>query len=453
MINAVPKSRRFVVSTLSRLRRAWPRATEASPSPKPVSFLAARQGSTAVVFSLAAVPLLALAGIAVDFGHGQIVREKMQSTLDATALAMAREAPNLSAQVLGQKASAFYASTAGVAEAKNMVLTAAYDSSTHKLTLNSSATIATGLSSILGYPSLAISNISQATSDIGNLDLTLVLDNTGSMAANGKIQALIAASHTLLKALETAAPAAGAVQVAIVPFDTRVNVGAGNAGAAWLDLSAFRKTGTFGGGPDAQVGGGGGGHCYDCDGVVDGAGTGWNGCVVDRNQPYDVQNTLPSDNPSATYLAANCGLAPIMPLNSNWTALNAEIDLMQAAGATNITIGLQWGWNMLTPGAPLSTAVAGQRDRYIVLLTDGLNTQNRWTDNEALIDPRMQAACTNIKADGIKLFTIRVVDGNAALLQGCASDPTLFFDASQASQVASAFAAMTQQLYHVHLTK
>ena len=37
------------------------------------------------------------------------------------------------------------------------------------------------------------------------------------------------------------------------------------------------------------------------------------------------------------------------------------------------------------------------------------------------IDARTAAVCDNIKAAKIKLFTVRVIEGNAALLQGCAT--------------------------------
>ena len=54
-------------------------------------------------------------------------------------------------------------------------------------------------------------------------------------------------------------------------------------------------------------------------------------------------------------------------------------------------------------------------DKVIILLTDGENTQI----DSAAPKPRRartQKACDNIKAAIFKLYTIRVIDGNAALL-------------------------------------
>ena len=104
----------------------------------------------------------------------------------------------------------------------------------------------------------------------------------------------------------------------------------------------------------------------------------------------------------------------MMPLGHDWTALNAKIDAMTPTGNTNVTIGLAWGFQLLSPVAPFNApAPAPDLDKVIVLLTDGDNTQNRWTSS-AIVDRRAhQKACDNVKAANIKLYTVRVIDGNA----------------------------------------
>ena len=109
----------------------------------------------------------------------------------------------------------------------------------------------------------------------------------------------------------------------------------------------------------------------------------------------------------------------MMPLSEDWTALNAKIDAMTPAGNTNVTIGLAWGFQMLSPVAPFNApAPAPDLDKVIILLTDGENTQNRWSSTASVIDARTSKACDNVKAANIKLYTVRVIDGNATLLQG-----------------------------------
>ena len=130
-----------------------------------------------------------------------------------------------------------------------------------------------------------------------------------------------------------------------------------------------------------------------------------------------------------------------MPLTTAWTNLKNRVDEMKPSGNTNLTIGLAWGLNMLTHGAPLSTASSdpGKYANYMILLTDGVNTENRWTTNSVSIDARALEACAQIKAAGIQLFTVRVIDGNANLLRTCASSPEMFYDVDDAKELTSVF--------------
>ena len=92
----------------------------------------------------------------------------------------------------------------------------------------------------------------------------------------------------------------------------------------------------------------------------------------------------------------------------------------------------------------------------IILLTDGLNTQDRWygdgsslgTSDDAKIDAREQLTCNNINAAGITLYTIQVnTDGDptSTLLQKCAGSPghypdsNKFFLLTSANQILSVF--------------
>ena len=64
---------------------------------------------------------------------------------------------------------------------------------------------------------------------------------------------------------------------------------------------------------------------------------------------------------------------------------------MTPAGNTNVTIGLAWGFQSLSPVAPFNApAPAPDLDKVIILLTDGDNTQNRWSST-ALVDRRAHA--------------------------------------------------------------
>ena len=208
--------------------------------------------------------------------------------------------------------------------------------------------------------------------------------------------------------------------------------------------------------------------------------TAWDGCVRDRNQSFDVSNTAPSfaannasktningvaeDYRSATTPATSDGFQPfqyltcpatLMRLSYDWTALNNKIDELQPNGNTNVTIGLSWAFHALTAGDPLSNAsvASGDLDKVIILLTDGDNTQNRWTNTGADIDARTQQACANVKKANIKLYTIRVIDGNASLLQACASQTDMYYNVQNASQLNDVFDKIAKQLATLRIAK
>jgi Flp pilus assembly protein TadG len=183
----------------------------------------------------------------------------------------------------------------------------------------------------------------------------------------------------------------------------------------------------------------------------------WTGCVTDRDQDYDTTNTEPSASIQATQFVAhqytNCSVT-MMPLSFDWTALNAKIDSLTPNGNTNVTIGLQLAFQTLTASAPFSAQTpAADLDKVIILLTDGDNTQNRWTTIQADIDARTAKACAAVKAQNIKLYTVRVIDGNATLLQACASKPDMYYNVQNASQLNAVFTTIAQNLANLRIAK
>ena len=184
----------------------------------------------------------------------------------------------------------------------------------------------------------------------------------------------------------------------------------------------------------------------------------WEGCVYDRNQNYDVNNTATDVNIKTTLYAAhqvkNCPV-PMLTLTNSWSTLNSKIDAMQPVGNTNVTIGLQMAFQMLSPVAPFNASAPnlGVLDKVIVLLTDGDNTQNRWSTSQNSIDARTKLACDNAKDANIKLYTVRVINGNTTLLKGCATKPEMYYDVQNASQLSAVFSAIAQDLAQLRVAK
>ena len=177
------------------------------------------------------------------------------------------------------------------------------------LDVKASGNVPTTFTRLLGQEKLDIGSSAQVKWGVKKLELALVLDNTGSMASSGKLTQLKLASHNLLTTLQTAAKQPGDVKVAIIPFDTKVNIGTGYAGQSWMDYSVN--------------------HIQQNQ---------WQGCVQDRDQPNDTTDTTPTSDIHTKFPAAQCsGLTTMMTLTdildtTGFTNLNSKIDAMQAVG-------------------------------------------------------------------------------------------------------------------------
>ena len=184
----------------------------------------------------------------------------------------------------------------------------------------------------------------------------------------------------------------------------------------------------------------------------------WNGCIMDRVKDYDVKNMAPIQGTTNSYFPADqSDWCPeqLMPQSYNWTALNAKIDAMTANGNTNQVIGLVWAWHALTPASPLNAPALTDNDtrQVIILLTDGLNTQSRWSTSQYEIDVRTRAVCDNIKAAGITIYTILVMSGSSQVLQDCASSSDKYFALTQSGEIVTTFAQIGTALSQLRIAK
>ncbi len=172
----------------------------------------------------------------------------------------------------------------------------------------------------------------------------------------------------------------------------------------------------------------------------------WPKCFVDRTQPYDVQSDpMVLTNRDTKYTESGCAngsLQPVTALTKDLNAMNAAAQKLQPAGNTNITIGVQWGMEAMTTAAPMTGARTDPKVRKVmIVLTDGLNTQNRsmGSDQRLQINARTLLACTNAKAMGMDIYTVRLITGDDALLKSCAGEDDMFHPVTTAAQLSGVF--------------
>lgn len=435
------------------------------------------KGNVAVTFALATLPIIGFVGSAVDYSIANTVKVQLQAALDSTALMLASYAPTHTESEIQSQASKYFNAIFNSPAASAGTVTATYASATSRILVKGTATVPTTFMTALGVNYVTVGGSSTTTWGSTKLRVALVLDNTGSMAWDGKMTALKAATKSLLSQLKSAVTNDGDVYVSIVPFSKDVNVGSANYSASWIDWTDWDKdnqTCSGGGGWSGWGGsgwgwggwgyGGNGGNKKNCSAANHST---WNGCITDRgpsnapgNSTWDQVATAPNGTTNSLWPAEQYNSCPVamMGLSYNWTAMESLVNSMQPSGNTNQPIGLVWGWQSLVGGGPLTAPAEDPNYKYqkiIILLSDGLNTADRWYTQQTPVDNRMyqtgngSGTCANIKAAGITIYTLQVNTGNdptSTLLRNCASSSDKFYLVTSAADIATAFTSIGTEL-------
>ena len=66
---------------------------------------------------------------------------------------------------------------------------------------------------------------------------------------------------------------------------------------------------------------------------------------------------------------------------------------------------------------------------------------------------RTEKVCDNIQAANIKVYTVRVINGNGTLLKECATKPGMYYDVDQASELGGVFSSIAQNLANLRIAK
>jgi Flp pilus assembly protein TadG len=167
-----------------------------------------------------------------------------------------------------------------------------------------------------------------------------------------------------------------------------------------------------------------------------------------------------------------CTSKPIMALSNNKVDVDAAITALTSGGNTNIGEGVMWGWRALSPDLPFTDGRSfsdPENKKIMIVMTDGDNTYN--TDNgrhnkslygasgfasrgrlgitysnsayTQVMDTKLATACSNAKAAGITVYTVAFGTGvsttTQALLTQCASSPSGYFVAANATALVASF--------------
>jgi Flp pilus assembly protein TadG len=432
----------------------------------------ANGANVTITFALATIPVVGFVGAAVDYSRANAVKAAMQAAADSTALMLSKNVSGLTASQIQTKANDYFKALFNRPEANGLTITATYVSDGgNQIVVNATSNVKTDFMGLLGFSNMKVGVDSQVKWGNLRLRVALALDTTGSMASDGKIDALKTATKGLLDQLKAATTKDGDVYVSIIPFSKDINIGKSNYQATYIDWTDWDSNNGSCSKQDWSVTNKT--ECLSQNGNpkwTPNSHDTWNGCVTDRgnsNSPhssnYDTNVTAPSIANVATLFPAeqfnNCS-PKAMPLSYDWTGMANLVNGFYPAGNTNQGIGLAHAWMSLVGGGPYPAPPAEESgykySKIIILMTDGMNTQNRWYTNQNQIDGRQKMTCDNAKAAGITLYMIQVNtsgDPTSTLLQGCASTADKFFLLTSANQMVNTFKQIGTQISNLRISQ
>jgi Flp pilus assembly protein TadG len=438
----------------------------------------AERGNVAMMFAVTLPVLLTSIGTAIDYSRAVSARSAMQAAVDATALMISKEASTISDPVaLKNKAYDYFAAIynhpeAAVAKANFSIVYTPNSGSGASVKVDAAGSMQTDFMKFANITQMPLT--ASSTTKWGNIRyrVALALDNTGSMASASKMTELKSAANNLITDFYNMAGADADVYISIVPFSRDVNVGTTNKNETWLRWTDWDEVnGSCSGDSSKKTKT----ACNAAGRVWNVANHNtWNGCVMDRDQNYDTTaDALANSPPGVMAPAHQYGDCPVSvlgmtPVKSQKQTLLDKIDDMIPVGTTNQSIGMFWAWQTLRTSGPFTGPSKNSSYTYmdvIILLTDGLNTENRFDSgctywgtwllgcsHEPAVDARQALLCDSIKTAGVKVFAIQVATDNDAVstvTKNCTSEPNnpnYFSYITQASQMTVKFQNIFKEL-------
>lgn len=299
-------------------------------------FRSDEDGAFLVIFGVMAIVLVATSGAVVDFTSVEQARTRAQVALDSAALGLQPRIYDSSTpdaellrgeaeNVLRERLTANDVSWA-VCEGPNSatlpcasVDDAAINLVDGSLELTASIQVPMSFVSLVGINSMTAGLVSEATRKRLDIEVAMVLDNSGSMAWSNRMNKLKEAANCAVNVLlngDCASTATDAgienVKIGIVPFTEFVNVGTDARTESWFDATGISQVARDNFDTDDYDGNEFAGPINRLD-LFTQMGVDWKGCVEARLPPYDTDDTVPDASAPDTLFAP--AMAPDEPRN------------------------------------------------------------------------------------------------------------------------------------------
>jgi Putative Flp pilus-assembly TadE/G-like len=424
-------------------------------------FARSRDGQFALLMSVMSLPLLAAAGVAIDYSYAVQARTRLRDANDSAALYAAVEYKKHGVLPGQERVLAYLAANFNRPAADGDPAIVKMSVKDNVLTLDSHAAVPVFIMGIFGHDWTDIVTTSSVTiGDDTQLEISLALDTTHSMTQLTGVSSIkIDPDGTLLPldildvrridALKVAAlkftntflnspDLKDRSRIAIVPFARYVNVGLSNRNAPWLSVP--KDSGATGKQCAKYYEITGYGACQPYTWYYDGVpvsgtwcppiygsnyteqctptgGETWSGCVGSRNEPLNLMEAF-SGVKFQGLMNTWCN-SEILPLTDDAVKVANHISSLWTNDYTYIPEGVMWGWRMLTKAQPFTDVKSPKPDekvrRILIVMTDG--------ENQAMADipaaPTHHVLSPDINVTPKAQYDADVLKANQWTLEAC----------------------------------
>lgn len=435
-------------------------------------------GDVAIIFGLMAMAMFMFIGAAVDIGRWLNARDQTIAAVDAAVLAGGRTLQSATNPATAQAdaiamAKRYYDQTvANRLSLKSDTIQFVVGDNGTSVTITGNGEIRTPFMALAGISELQLLQSSgfehsKAMLAVGgnaemNLEISMMLDVSGSMGEGTKLQEMKDAAKDLVNIVVWADQGSYTSKVAIVPFSGDVRPPAG--------LWSLVTDPTW---PDSRPNPNG-----------DRKANAWpkTSCVAERSGTDSHMDTLAT---LGTYVmrtytsSGNCSTplsGSVMPMSNDKTALTNKINGLTLGGGTAGHIGTAWAYYMISPKwasiLPLASKpvayTAPKNKKIAILMTDGEynytygntgiatnsgggNANSNSSAGQAL------AICNQMKTDNIEVYTVGFdLQANQTalnMLKNCASDASKAYSAADGDQLKAAFRDIALKISTLYLMK
>jgi len=421
-------------------------------------FLRETGGNVAMVFALTLSSLAAAVGGGMDYSRSAAVGVELQAALDSGVLAAASLTQERDAdEVVRAYVEAALGDQAGLMDALDLVVTATTGLNSREVEAQASVAVPTTLLGIVGINTLTVRREASAVEQVRDIEISLVLDISGSMNGS-KIRAMRDAAEEFVDVV--LASNGERTSVSVIPYNGGVRLPQ-YVNEQIIDENRRRdreRTGC----PDL-------GEDWPISIPLPDEGLPWLEWTGDEQYDNRSSSHCPEEDEASVFL------------RRDRDSLVNLIRRLDAGGNTGLDVATTWGARALDPawrgrlGGSFSDRPAAYDDedtiKVLVVMTDGAATAQyrtrmqgrgwyrRWAQYELYSAWRarrnMGDACDAADGAGVHVYTIAFqLSGstNRTLMRDCASRPQNYYQV-ESMDIRSAFSAIAADINQLRLSR